>query len=236
MSALSVSFKMFLKQVKDDKVSVVMTGFPVMVALFLYFFIPGISENLTHRYGMGWNLQPYYPLFDIIVIAFAFCTPGFAASMVMLSELDDKVVPSLCASPLRRGGYLFSRLGLPTILSIVLATILCFTLNLSGLPIQTNFLVLLTSLVACTLPSMIVIAFARNKVEGVALFKMSIFTTFAVLVPFFVSSWVQWLFGFLPSFWIAKMVTAGNYWLAFPALLTSMMWLLPLWVKFKSKI
>lgn len=236
MSALNVSFRMLLRQIKDDKISVVMIGFPICVALFLYFFAPTISQNLIAGYGTKWNLQPYYPMFDIIVIAFSFCTPGFASAMVMLSELDDKVVFSLCASPLGRGGYLFSRLGLPAFISIILAGTLCWLLNLAGLSLFTYIIVIAISLIACTLPAMIVIAFARNKVEGVALFKMSIFTTFAVLIPFFVDSWVQWLFCFFPSFWIAKMVIYNNYWFAIPVIVTSTIWIIPLWKRYMRKI
>lgn len=233
---MNVSFKMFSRQVKDDKISVVMIGFPILVALALYFFAPVISETLSARYGMQWNLQRFYPMFDAIVIAFSFCTPAFASAMVMFSELDDKVVPSLCASPLGRNGYLFSRLGLPALLALILASALCATLHLAGMPFIMYVVLVAVSSIACMLPGMIVIAFGRNKVEGVALFKMSIFTTFAVLIPFFVESWVQWFFGFLPSFWIGKMVKEVNYGYALPALITAIIWIFPLWKRFLKKI
>lgn len=236
MSALSVSFKMLSRQIKDDKIGIVMIGFPVLVALTLYFFAPVISESLSARYGMEWNLQRFYPLFDAMVVAFSFCTPGFASAMVMFSELDDKVVPSLCASPLGRNGYLFSRIGLPAITSVALASILSGTLHLADLPAPMYFTLVLVSSIACMLPGMIVIAFGRNKVEGVALFKMSIFTTFAILIPFFVESWAQWLFGFLPSFWIGKMVKELIYWYVVPALLTIIIWIVPLWKRFLKKL
>lgn len=236
MSALTVSFKMFTRQIKDDKISAVMIGFPALVAIALYFLAPIISDNLINKYGQEWDLQPFYPMFDAIVIAFSFCMPGFAATMIMLSELDDKVVPSFCASPLGRGGYLFSRLGLPTLFSAALAAMLCLGFNLAGLSAITYGIVILISLVSCMLPSMIVIAFARNKVEGVALFKMSIFTTFAILIPFFVESCVQWVFVLFPSFWIGKMVKHVNYLYIIPAIIISLMWLFPLWKRFMKKI
>lgn len=236
MSALAVSFKMLTRQFRDDKVSAVMIGFPIAVAIGLYFFAPVVSDALVAKYGSPWDLHRFYPMFDAIVVAFSICTPGYASSMVMFSEMDEKVVPSLYASPLGRGGYLFSRLGLPTLFSVVLAVALCFGFNLAGLPALMYVVVILVSLVACILPSMIVIAFARNKVESVALFKMSIFTTFAILIPFFVGSWMQWLFAPLPSFWIAKMIKEMNYLYAIPAFLISLLWVIPLWKRFLRKI
>ncbi len=163
-------------------------------------------------------------------------TPGYAAVMVMFNEIDERVTPSLCASPLGRGGYVFSRLGLPTLISVAVAFVLCFTLNLAGLPAPIYVTVILVTLVADTLPSMIVVAFARNKVEGVALFKIAIFATFVILVPFFVDSWVQWLFAPLPSFWIGKLVKELNYLYAVPAVLISIAWLVPLWRRFTEKL
>ncbi len=236
MSALGVSFKMLARQVKDDKISAVMIGFPIVVALLLYFFAPMVSDGLVARYGAGWDLHRLFPMFDAIVAAFAIITPGYAAVMVILGEIDERVTPSLCASPLGRGGYLFSRLGLPTLFSVAVAFVLCFTLNLAGLPAPMYVTVILVTLVADTLPSMIVVAFARNKVEGVALFKIAIFATFVIIVPFFVDSWVQWLFAPLPSFWIGKLVKELNYLYAIPALLTSLVWLVPLWRRFMKKI
>ena len=236
MNVINISLKMLARQIKNDKISIVMVGFPVFAAIGFYFLVPVISEGLINKYGLQWDLHPYYSMFDAIIVAFSFCTPGFAVTMIMLSELDDKVVSSLCASPLGRNGYLFSRLGLPILISTILAIILCFSLNLAKLSIPIRMALILVSLIACLLPNMVVIAFGKNKVEGVALFKMSFFTTFSIIIPFFVDNWIQWLFSFLPSFWIAKMIKDTNFLFAFPAISTTIIWILPLWKKIIKKM
>jgi fluoroquinolone transport system permease protein len=206
-----------------------------LTGVALRFLAPVASDALVARGGLEWDLHRLYPMFDGLVIAFALCTHGYATVMVMLGEMDDKVVPALCASPLGRGGWLFSRLGLPTILFMGLACALCFGLNLAGLPWAIYLTVIVVSLAACMLPGMIVVALARNKVEGVALFKMSIFTIFALVVPFFVEGWMQWLFAPLPLLWVAKLITKANYLYAIPALVVSLAWLVPLWRRFLRK-
>jgi hypothetical protein len=66
-------------------------------------------------------------------------------------------------------------------------------------------------LITCTLASLLsialallIVAFSHNRVEGMALAKLSGVFLLGLPVPFFLSSGVQYLFSPLPSFWIAK--------------------------------
>jgi hypothetical protein len=48
----------------------------------------------------------------------------------------------------------------------------------------------------------LITGFARNKIEGVTLFKLFSFITILPLAAFFINTKLSLLFGFLPYYWI----------------------------------
>ena len=58
-------------------------------------------------------LSGYYLLFDLFLAIFAPYFLTFISAMVMLSEIDEHVAAYLAVTPVRRKGYVTSRLYLP---------------------------------------------------------------------------------------------------------------------------
>ncbi|MDE8698374.1 hypothetical protein PZH42_31175, partial [Bacteroides cellulosilyticus] len=55
--------------------------------------------------------------------------------------------------------------------------------------------------------AMIILAYAGNKVEGMALVKVSALVMVGLIIPFVITDSTQYIFSFLPSFWIATYFT-----------------------------
>ncbi|NCC68387.1 MAG: hypothetical protein EOM14_09405 [Clostridia bacterium] len=98
-------------------------------------------------------------------------------------------------------------------------------------------------LVVCTLSSLLsvalalfIVAFSNNRVEGMALAKLSGVVLLGLPVPFFLSSGVQYLFAGLPSFWVAKFCTNGNYPAVVPAVFVTLVWIWALYGRFIRKL
>jgi fluoroquinolone transport system permease protein len=81
-----------------------------------------------------------------------------------------------------------------------------------------------------------VFSFSHNRVEGLAMAKLSGLFMLGLPVPFFLMSKVQYWFSFLPSYWIAKLGVEQNYIYSVPALLSSIIWMSILYRKFDRKL
>lgn len=94
----------------------------------------------------------------------------------------------------------------------------------------------LQSAVLGMLAAMLIVSLSSNKVEGMAISKLSGLILFGMVVPFVLKGSVRYLFGILPSFWAAQWVMAPNVitFLLFTG--TSVLWFLALWRHFLLKL
>jgi fluoroquinolone transport system permease protein len=100
-------------------------------------------------------------------------------------------------------------------------------------------MIIVTCLLTCFVSivvSLLLVSFSHNRVEGMAVAKLSGLVMLGLLVPFFIMSGAQYLFSPLPSLWIARLCMEHNYFFALPAVLTSAIWLWLLYGKFNQKL
>jgi fluoroquinolone transport system permease protein len=88
----------------------------------------------------------------------------------------------------------------------------------------------------CVPATLLIVAFANNRVEGMALAKTAGLILLGLPVPFFLKNAAQYLFSPLPSFWIAKLFLESNYWFCLTAAASSLVWIWALYRKFVNKI
>jgi fluoroquinolone transport system permease protein len=84
--------------------------------------------------------------------------------------------------------------------------------------------------------SLLIFSFSNNRVEGMAMAKLSGLVIVGLPIPFFLFTGVQYLFSFLPSFWIAKFCKEDNYLFLIPTIFTLFVWLWVLYKKFTKKL
>ena len=94
---------------------------------------------------------------------------------------------------------------------------------------------LLTSLLSLA-STLIVFSFSKNKIEGLALAKLSGIVMIGIFVPFILSSNVEYYFSLLPSLWIGKFAldSSFNYFLV--SLVSISIWIYVLYKKFIIKL
>ena len=174
-----------------------------------------------------------FDLFLCLITPYMFC---FASSMVMLTEYDENITGYLAVTPIGKKGYILSRLLIPCVISFFASLLLIGWFSLTywtlGMALITCFL---TSIL-CIAISLLLFSFSHNRVEGMAMAKLSGLLMLGLPVPFFLVSKVQYLFSPLSSFWIAKMCFEENFLFLLPAILTSLIWILLLYQKFERKI
>lgn len=175
-------------------------------------------------------------LFDLLL---AFITPFmffFASTMVVLGEIDDNISRYLIVTPLGKTGYLISRLGIPAILAFIITVILLLTFSLTKISLLSNLLISLIALLQGIIISTLVISLSSNKLEGMAITKLSGVFIMGILAPFFILNKTQYILFFLPIFWLTKTFEENNYMYMFISFVISLVWILLLLKKFNEKI
>ena len=156
--------------------------------------------------------------------------------MVILGEIDDGITSYLAITPIGKSGYLVSRLVLPMISSFFMSAVVLFAFSLTRPSFDMIVVISIMSSIFGFIMSMIVVTMSTNKVEGLAVMKLSNLLTIGIIAPFFVSNKLQIIFYLFPSFWISKFVIENTIFDFIIFVAVSMVWILLLLKKFMRKI
>jgi fluoroquinolone transport system permease protein len=205
-----------LKSVRRDPLLVYMLIIPPLMVLLVRLILPRAADYLSE--GIGFDLVPYYPMllsfFFVLQIPFLF---GLLVGLLVLDERDDDTLTALRVTPISMAGYALYRGGAAVFLSFGYVLI---TLPLSGLLPDSLLtavapVALLSGLMA-PLVALILVGFAANKVEGLALIKGLAVFMLGPLAAYFMDSTPQLLLGMVPTYWSVKAVwvagEGGNFW------------------------
>ncbi len=236
MKPIFRSFIMFIQQIFKDSMLIAICGAVVITAFFIRFGVPVIENVLCSYFGKETILRDYYMLFDLLLALltpYMFC---FASAMMMLTEFDENMTGYLAVTPVRKKGYILSRLVFPAIIAFIVSVIL---IRWFSLTVWSMDMILLVSLLSCTASvtvALLLFSFSHNRVEGMAVGKLSGLLMLGLPIPFFLISNVQYLLSPLPSFWITKLCMTQNMIFLLPAFICSLSWFWILYRKFSRKI
>jgi len=229
-------FSMLLRQIAKDSMLYAVLLAPVLAGCAFRFGVPALETVLCDYFGKASVLAGYYLLFDLFLAVMTPYMICFVSALVMLTEYDEHMAAYLAVTPIGKRGYILSRLVFPAVFSILAAAavMVFFSLTAWRLP---GLLVLcaLSGLLGVAL-ALLIVAFSHNRVEGMALAKLSGVVLLGLPVPFFLSSGVQYLFSPLPSFWVAKLFADGVFPAVIPAVLVSLVWIRALYGRFERKL
>jgi len=227
---------MFIRQIARDSMLYVVCIAPLLAAFAFRFGIPHAEALLCAKLNIPSLLSGYYLLFDLflaMLTPYLFC---FASSMVILTENDENIAGYLAVTPIEKKGYLISRFAFPAVISFVASMLLLTLFSLTSWTFPLLISVCFLSSLSCIGLSLLVVSLSNNRVEGMAVTKMSGIMMLGIFVPFFLFTKVQYLFAMLPSFWIAKLCIDGNFFFSIPALITSLLWIWGLFKKYDRKL
>lgn len=229
------SFLMMMKQLLRDYINFAVIIAPILCGLLFRLGMPYIDTIIFNNTG-NYVLISYYLAFDItlsILAPFMIC---FAAAMIMLEDIDDGIAKYEIITPLGKFGYLLSRIVMPAIISFICTIIILAVFRLSSIGFLAIVFVSLLASIFSVIYVMIIITIAGNKVEGMAIAKIANVIMIGAYIPFFIKSNTQYLFSFLPSFWITK--TAQNIGIL-PVTIglgITIVWFMILYNKFRTKL
>lgn len=227
---------LFIRQISEDEMLIAVCCAPLLAGLFFKFGIPFAEARLCAYFGTDAIIFPYYLLIDLFLCILTPYMLSFVSALVLLTEYDENLTNYLSVTPLGKSGYIFSRLVLPALFSffVSIPIMLLFTLSSWSLHvlILCCFLACLISITA----ALLVFSFSHNRVEGMALGKMSGLYMFGLFVPFFIQTPLQFLFAPLPSFWMARFLVHIDMPSLIFALVTGSCWIRVFYRSFTLKL
>lgn len=235
MKAIYISFIQMIKYTKRDLMLFFAAFAPILTGLFFKFAIPFIENLLTLYLNKTQIIAPYFSLGDIF---FALLTPTmfcFICAMVTLEENDEKTARYLFITPLGKIGYLVSRFGLSSFVAFLVTLILLPIFNLSHLSVGMCILLSIVGTLQGLIIALIVVTFSTNKLEGMALTKLSSLLIVASFVPYFIKHNIQYVLSFIPSFWLGKAMSKNQTKLIFVAFFIEVIWIFILTLLYRKK-
>lgn len=236
MKAMTASLGSLLRALRSDLMLFFMLPVPLLCAVAFRVLAPMGEEWLAAYFHVPAVLSPYYLVFDLLTASMAPFILAYVSVMVVLEERDDGLARYLAVTPLGRTGYLVSRVGVPVLFGAVYTVPLLAFLSLSSPALWLTLLLALAGGLSGVIAALLVPALAENKVEGMAITKLSTLLMLGLFAPFFVSGPLRYLAAPLPSFWMAVVALTGQALYMLPLLGVSFLWLLVLYRRFSRKL
>lgn len=217
-----------LKFVKKDMMLLAAGLSPILMGAAIRFGVPVIEGVLLRFTGLSQVLFPYYSLIDILYAAITPAMFCFVAAMVMLEEHDDHIDKYLFVTDLGKTGYYVSRIIIPAVLAFIITVVLLPIFGLAQLAFGVQFFLALSGTLQGIIIGLLVVTISGNKLEGMALTKLSSLLMFGALAPYFMPKPYSFLLSFLPSYWTGMIVTENAPVYMLLCIVVSALWILVL--------
>ena len=236
MKTIRINFFQMLAYMRRDRMLFAACLAPILAGFLFQFAIPLLEAALTDWFHVPAIIVPYYALIDIF---FAMLSPAmfcFVSAMVALEETDEKTAAYLFVTPLGRNGYLAARLGIPSAAAFLVTSVLMPVFKLTSLSTVDIILLAAGGTLQGIIISLLILTFSSNKLEGMAITKLSTLMICGAAIPFFIKHDVQYVLSPLPSFWIGKTICESASLYMLPAFILSIIWVCFLLKRYLRKI
>lgn len=173
MRAVNKMFIYMVKQITQEMMMLMLAAAPILAGVFFRVGIPFLEKNVLSRFGMEQMLAPYYEIFGWLLAMLTGMLFAFVGGLVVLGEIDDNLAKYIMVTPAGMKGYLCSRIIIPALISggVTLILIPAFSL----VPVSTAKLIVMviSTMLSGIVTALLVVAISSNKVEGMAVGKLS---------------------------------------------------------------
>ncbi len=204
ITATGKLFKIGLRQVLRDGMLFAMLPAPFLTGVLFKFGIPLLDALLKRE--LSFSLEPWFGLIDGLLLYMTPLLLAMIPSFLLLEERDEGIADFYRITPAGGLAYYMARLGLPMLWAFACSIVVgaLFTLTVVS-PV-----VLVAACLICTAAGIIMALgishFAKNRVEGLALSKLTGLSLLGLLAAWFVPAPYAWLFGVMPSYWLGVLL------------------------------
>ncbi|OEO31041.1 hypothetical protein VW23_018305 [Devosia insulae DS-56] len=197
----------FLRLLTSDAMNV--SRDPMLLFAIVMSIVPAIAFAFAREpmdgaalaaFGLP-EISSYVALFVLVLPAILI---GWVTGFLLLEDRDDGVLLAVDVTPVGKSGFLLYRV---TITALIGAAITAVAIPLVVPSIAFEAKILLVAAVAAesVLAAVILPAVARNKVEGLALTKLTNIAAIIPLIAIIPSPW-RFVAGIVPTYWIGELL------------------------------
>lgn len=200
-----------LRLVASDAMSV--SREPMLVLAMAMSILPAVAFALT-RSAMDVAALSAFGTVEIsryvapVVLVLPATLVGWVTGFLVLEDRDDGVLLAVDVTPLGKMGFLTYRAAVTALLA-GLVTGVALPLVLPAIDVRDGAVIVLWVAAEAVLASAILPAIARNKVEGLALTKLTNIAAVVPLVAFIPPPW-RFLAAPIPTFWVGEVLNAPS--------------------------
>ena len=225
MKAIQLSFLQMVAAMRRDMMLFAACLTPIIAGLFFRFAIPFLQTVLTDHFHIPTIISSYYKLIDIVFMMLSPTMFCFISAMVSLEEADEKTAVYLFITPLGKTGYLSARFGIPAVTAFLITIILFPVFKLTIFSPIAILLFAASGTLQGMIVALLVLTLSSNKLEGMAVTKLSTLSILGAVIPFFIKDNIQYVSFLLPSFWIGKAACENRLLYILPAFALSTIWI-----------
>lgn len=200
-------FCMGLRQTVNDGMLLMLLPAPFLIGIFVKWGIPFANQMINQYFGF--SLQPWYGLADAFLLTLSPLMTAMVSAFLLLDERDEGTGAYYQITPVQGYVYLMARIGLPMAWALVCNMIVGLVFGISGLDVWSILFAGFAGTGAGTACAMMIVTMAGNRVEGLAISKLTGVSLIGILAVWFIPAPYQYLAAFLPSFWAGEMVRQG---------------------------
>lgn len=200
-------FEIGLKQICKDGILLILLLAPFFVGIFIKLIIPLMNTIFIKEFSF--SITPWYALIDGMLICI---TPMFVAmisAFLLLEERDEGVYAFYQITPAEGYSYLCARVGLPMAWAFFVTIFVTILFHISTLSFDAVISTALISSLTGICLAMMVVSFAGNRVEGLAVSKLMGISFIGLILIWFIPAPYHYFMAILPSFWIGMLLLDG---------------------------
>lgn len=188
------------RNVTRDPMLVIAAAMSLLPALSLAWFRSPMDEAALSTFGVADPSRYLVPVALMIPAALI----GWVTGFLMLEDRDEGTLLAVDVTPVGKFGFLLYRVAMTALLSIVI-TLYAWPLILPGIPVGAVLLAILLVAMNTVGFAVVLPAVARNKVEGLAVTKITNLLALAPLLAA-IPSPLRFIGALVPSFWIGEVL------------------------------
>ncbi len=194
------------RRIGKDPVLMAAVFGPVAVTVFARFVFPLLSDSMESRFAF--RLADYAGFAVVFLQLIVPLLPGMMAGLLILDERDEHLIGYYAVTPLTRKGYLIYRLFLPSLLCLALFVLFFAGSGIAAAQFENVYTIALLGLEAPCF-ALFLAAYAANKVEGLALSKVSGLLFAGPVIAYFAPARWQLFGAWIPTYWPARCYLSG---------------------------
>ena len=184
-------------------------------SLLRWMLVPLFGLTFLTRWALPWasvrfnvDIAPHYPLvMSVFVVLFVPIFVGFIVGMLLLDERDEGTLQAMSVTPLPTWQYLGWKLLWPVVLATIVSSLTFPIIGVMALEWK-YVTALFVAAMWTPMLALIMSCFARNKVQGLVLMRISSVVLLIPMFAWFFPNWEPFLTCF-PAYWPMK-----SLWLA----------------------